>query len=61
MNLIDILIKAKEGDENSINCIVQKYNRYINNQMIKYNIIDKDDCKTNVETRIIRAIDKFKL
>lgn len=61
MNLVETLIYAKEGNESAINHIVQHYSRYMENQMIRYNIVDKEDCRTNVKTRMIRAIDRFKI
>lgn len=61
MSILEQIIGIKENNQEMIEMVVSKYQNYINTQMKKYNIIDKEECKNIAIINIIKATKKFEI
>lgn len=61
MELYYEVLLAKDGDVTANENIVNKYNRYIQFMMNRYEIIDKKTCYDEVRRNLLKAIEKIKI
>lgn len=61
MELYYEVLLAKDGDVTANKNIINRYNRYIQFMMNRYEIIDKKTCYDEVRRNLLKAIQKIKI